>query len=291
LKLLVVMALFAGTLTGCSTNKFLATAISNQLASQGTDFEEDLLLARDAAPFFLKFGESVLAKVPDHRPLSETLAAGFVRYSWAFVAFEADKIESRDSREALRLRERAVRLYARAETHAMRALEQHHPGISEQLRAVTHDQVPIKLLPNDAGVAYWACAAWSSRIALSKGNAEALAELPSVIRLANALATCCESWGGGAVPALMGSLEAGRPGGRLVEAQGWFDKAEKLSGGRNAGLPLARAESIALPLGDRADFERLVHRSIAIAKSNPGIENAIMLERANWLLETIDDRF
>ncbi len=287
----MVSALFAGTLTGCATNKLLATMVANQLASQGTDSEEDLLLARDAAPFFLKFGESVLAKVPEHRLLSETLAAGFVRYSWAFVAFEADKIESRNAREALRLRERAVRLYARAEAHAMRALEQHHPGIGERLRAATRNQAPITLSPNDAGIAYWACAAWGSRIALSKGNAEALAELPSVIRLANALAACCESWGDGAVPALMGSLEAGRPGGRLVEAQGWFDKADNLSAGRNAGLPLARAEAIALPAGDRTDFERLIRLSIAIAKNNPGIENAIMLERANWLLETIDDRF
>jgi hypothetical protein len=34
-----------------------------------------------------------------------------------------------------------------------------------------------------------------------------------------------------------------------------------------------------------------VREAITIATQNPGADNRIMLERARWLLDTIDDRF
>ena len=56
-------------------------------------------------------------------------------------------------------------------------------------------------------------------------------------------------------------------------------------------MPLARAEALAQPTGDRDEFERLVREAIAIANQFPGSDNQIMLERARWLLDTLDDRF
>jgi hypothetical protein len=131
--ILLFVTVVAAQISGCSINRMLARAVADQLTAQAEDQDDDLELVRDAAPFFLKFGESVLARTPDHEGLAEVIAAGFVRYAWAFVAFEADRVESRDSAAATRLRQRAVRLYARAERHAMRALEQHYPGLERWL--------------------------------------------------------------------------------------------------------------------------------------------------------------
>ena len=99
------------------------------------------------------------------------------------------------------------------------------------------------------------------------------------------------TWGDGAAASLAGTFEAGRPGGRLSDAQRWFDEAARLSGGRMAAVPLARAEALPLAAGDRDEFARLVREAITIATQNPGADNRIMLERARWLLDTIDDRF
>jgi len=290
--LLSVLVFFSlAYLSGCSTNRLLARAVADQLAARADDQEEDLELARDAAPFFLKFSESVLAQTPDHEALAETVAAGFVRYAWAFVAFEADRVESRDSAAAARLRQRAVKLYARAEGHAMRALEHHYPGIGQKLAASSSPRDALEIAPRHAGLAYWAAAAWGARISLSKSDAESLAQLPAATRLVTRLTACCLTWGDGAIAALAGNFEAGRPGGRIEDARRWFDEAMRLSGSRMAAVPLARAEALSLPAGDREEFVRLVREAVAIASRYPGADNRIMLDRAQWLLDTVDDRF
>jgi hypothetical protein len=58
-----------------------------------------------------------------------------------------------------------------------------------------------------------------------------------------------------------------------------------------AAIPLARAEALPLAAGDRDEFIRLVREAITIATQYPGADNRIMLDRARWLLDTIDDRF
>ena len=56
-------------LAGCSPNRMLARAVADQLATQAQDQEDDIQLARDAAPFFLKLGESVLARYASGEPI------------------------------------------------------------------------------------------------------------------------------------------------------------------------------------------------------------------------------
>ena len=293
LKVMAMLALAISflSLAGCSTQRLVASLVADQIAAQSGDQDDDLELTRDAAPFFLKFGEAVLAKTPDHVALAETIAAGFVRYAWAFVVFEADRIEGRDLAEATRLRKRAVLLYRRAERHAMRALESHTPGITARLSAASSSADAVVIDSRHAGLAYWAAAAWGARISLSKGEAEAVAQLPAATQLVATLTRCCLSWGDGAVASLAGSFEAGRPGGSAEQAMRWFDQAASLSHGKLAAVPLARAEALSLPTGDRATFERLAREAIAIALKHPGADNQIMLMRARWLLDTIDDRF
>ncbi len=77
---------------------------ANALANQGQQQEEDLGLARDAAAFYLKLSESVLARTPGHLGLAESVAGGFTQYAYAFVAFEADRLDATDTRAALRQR-------------------------------------------------------------------------------------------------------------------------------------------------------------------------------------------
>jgi predicted anti-sigma-YlaC factor YlaD len=277
-------------LSACSPSHLLLNRMADELAAQGQTQEDDLVLAREASAFYLKLSESLLRQTPGHVALGEAVAGGFTQYAYAFVAFEAERLAATDAKAAQRLRQRAARLYLRAHKHAMGALEQRRPGFSQLLGSSAQAAEPA-LDADQVGLAYWAAASWGAYISLSKDQPEIVADLPLAVRLARLAWQREPGHGKGALASLMGTFEASRPGGSRQEAERFFDQAESFGAGRNAGLPLARAEALPLADGDRAAFERLLHQSLQIAETHPGLANQLMRERAQWLLETADDRF
>jgi hypothetical protein len=260
-------------LSACSPRQLIIDGVASELASQGTAPEDDLELAREASAFYLKLSESLLRSSPGNLRLAEAVTAGFTQYAFAFVAFEAEQVESRDTRKAKALRERAARLYARAQRHGMAALERSMPAGLQ------------------VGLAYWTAAAWGSWIALSKHDPEIVAQLPQVIHLAHLAWQANPDWGQGALASLMGSLELARPGGSRAEALRYFDRAIVLAGEQLAGPWVTKAEAIALAAGDRESFEQLLQRAITIATRTPNLQNEAMLARARWLLASADELF
>lgn len=271
----------------------LVQGMADELASQGQAEEDDVALARDAAAFYLKLSESVLRQTPGHVPLAESVAGGFTQYAYAFVASEAERLESHDARAAQRLRQRAALLYLRAHRHAMAALEHHHNGFAKALaNAPTPGSASHLSLPADqVGLAYWAAASWGAYIALSKDKPDVVADLPLVVRLAHLAWERQPGHGEGALASLMGTLEASRPGGTRSQAEAYFAQALSAGAGRNAGTFVAKAEALALPAGDRREFEALLKQALAASAGRRDLGNVVMHERAHWLLETIDDRF
>lgn len=286
---LLALLLLASLLSACSPRLMLVRSVADELASQGQAEEEDLVLAREAGAFYLKLSESLLRQTPGHLALAESVAGGFTQYGYAFVAFEAERLESRDARAAQALRQRAARLYLRAHRHAMAALEQHHGGnLLKSLQQPAAQPLP-PLPPEQVGVAYWAAASWGAYIALSKDSPEAVADLPLALRLAERAWATQPAHGDGAVAALLGTLEASRPGGSARRAEALFDQALAAGKGRNAGALVGKAEALALPAGDRPAFEALLRQALAVPGQSLG--NQVMRQRAQWLLDTADDLF
>ncbi len=95
---LLALLLLASLLSACSPRLMLVRSVADELASQGQAEEEDLVLAREAGAFYLKLSESLLRQTPGHLALAESVAGGFTQYGYAFVAFEAERLESRDAR-------------------------------------------------------------------------------------------------------------------------------------------------------------------------------------------------
>lgn len=273
-------------LAACSPQSLLVKGVADELAGQAQADEDDLLLARDASAFYLKLSESVLKQTPGHGPLAVAVASGFTQYAYAFVAFEADRIETRDAKAAQRLRSRAAQLYWRGQRHAMAALEVQQPGFSKALAAGQ-----ARLQPDQVALAYWAAASWGAAISLSKDRPDAVADLPLALRLAQQAWQLEPTYGAGDLSALMGNFEAARPGGSTASAQRFFDLAQQQGQGRNAGVLVAQAEAVAAAAGDRATFERLLRDALAAADGRKDLANAVMRERALWLLQTADDRF
>lgn len=259
--------------------------MADELATQGQAQENDLTLAREASAFYLKLSESILRQTPGHTALGEAVAGGFTQYAFAFVAFEAERLESQDAKAAQRLRVRAKHLYHRAHLHAMATLEQRDPGFAAALASGRLQQIEAK----QVGLAYWAAASWGAYISLSKDQPDVVADLPLAVRLARLAWEREPGHAAGALASLMGTFEAARPGGNRHEAERFFEQAEAFGGGRNAGVFVAKAE--ALHGGDRQAFERLLQQALAASASRPDLGNQLMHERAQWLLDSADDRF
>jgi predicted anti-sigma-YlaC factor YlaD len=289
LSLLLVVLL----LGACSPRQLIVGTLADELAAQGQGSESDLELLRDAAPFHLKLSESILRQDPGHLALAESVAAGFTQYAYAFVAFEAEQVESRDAKAAERLRQRAAKLYERAHRHAMRGLETSAPGFARALSSAQEKDWPA-IRPEQVGLAYWAAASWGGWISLSKDDPEVVADLPLAVRLAQRAWAVDPDWGQGTLTGLLGTFEAARPGGRQKQALVYFDRAIAQSGGKSAGALLAKAEGYAQPAGDRIQFESLLKQALAIrdeASSPQALQNEVMRRRARWLLDKSDDLF
>ncbi|WP_342617119.1 TRAP transporter TatT component family protein [Rhodoferax sp. GW822-FHT02A01] len=277
-------------LAACSPKHLIVQGIADELATQGQAPEDDLVLAREASAFYLKLSEGLLREVPDNAKLAESLATGFTQYAYAFVAFDAERLEARDAKAAQALRERAARLYGRAHRHAMAALERMNPGFRKALQSNQPADWP-QLRADQIGLAYWAAASWGGLISLSKDQPDTVADLPLAMRLARLAYDKEPGYGNGSLAGLMGSFEVARPGGSSAQALQYFDSAIALSAQRSAGPLVAKAESIALPAGNRPEFEALLQQALAVSAAHPDLQNTVMRERALWLLGTADDLF
>ena len=277
-------------LAACSPRQLLVQGVGDALASQGQAQEEDIELAREASAFYLKLSESLLRESPGQAKLAESVAAGFTQYAYAFVAFEAEKLAAQDAKKAQQLDQRARRLYLRAHRHAMAALEQTRPGFAQALAQPDPQRWP-SITQAQAGLAYWAAASWGAYISLSKDDPEVVADLPLAVRLAGLAWQAEPSFGDGALASLMGNFEAARAGGSREQAERYFDLAIAAGAGRNAGPYVAKAETIALPAGDRTAFEALLRQALAASARRSDLSNQVMQQRAQWLLESADDLF
>lgn len=290
MRSILVLALALFGLAGCSPRQMVVGGFADALAQQGGAAEDDPVLARDAGAFYLKLSEALLQEAPDHARLAEAVAAGFTQYAYAFVAFEADKIEARDARAAQQLRARAARLYRRARDHALAALERQTPGFAAALASPDPARRP-RLAADQIGLAYWAAAAWGGHVSLSKDDPDAVADLPRAQRLAGLAWEVAPDHGNGALASLMGAFESARPGGSRIRALEYYDRAIAASGGKSAGAYVAKAEGVAQPAGDRAAFEALLRQAIAVGAPTRALRETLMVERAHWLLDRADDLF
>lgn len=286
LNLLMVVLL----LSGCAVRSYVVNQTADVFSSQGLSDEDDLQLAREASAFYLKTSESLLRQTPGHLKLAEAVSAGFTQYAYAFVAFEAEKIDSNQPDVAAKMRERAARLYSRAYRHAMVALEKNQPGFAVALTQNDAKKRP-KLKPAEVPLAYWSAASLGGKVSMSKDDPDVVADLPLSMRLAELAWQTDPTFGQGALSSLMGTLEAARVGGSRQKAERFFDQAIAMGEGKEAGPLVAKAEGVALPNQNKAQFEQLLQQALKVSQNHRSLQNEVMRERAQWLLLSADDLF
>lgn len=147
------------------------------------------------------------------------------------------------------------------------------------------------LKPSQVPLAYWAAASLGGKVSMSKDDPDVVADLPLSMRLAELAWQTDPTFGKGALASLMGTLEAARVGGSPQKAERFFDQAIAMGQGKVAGALVAKAEGVALPKQDKAQFEQLLEQAIHVSQQHRGLQNEIMRERAQWLLMSVNDLF
>ncbi len=295
---IIVLLILAGVfVSGCSVNKMAVNKLGDALSSGGSVFasDNDPELVEAASPFSLKLMESLLNESPHHRGLLLAASSGFTQYAYAFVQQRADEVEENDWDEACRLRSRARLLYLRARDYGLRGLDVNHRGFETRLRGMPKDAVRSVRL-DEVPLLYWTAVSWAAAISLSKNDPELVADLPFVEALIDRALELDESFDAGAIHTFLISYEPVRQGGgdALVRSRAHFERAMELSHGTQAGPLVALAEAVSVSNQDRAEFESLLNRALAVdVDSRPDwrLANLIMRRRAWWLLSRTDELF
>lgn len=285
--------------SGCSFRKYALNKASDVVSQGGTSFasDDDPELIKAAAPFSLKLMESVLAENPNHQGLLTASASGFTQFSYAFVQQEADELEPKDLAGAEAMRDRARKLYLRAQRYGMRGLEVKHPGFREKLIANPQNAVLVFTKKSDVPLLYWTAASWASSISLSKDKPEMIGQIPAMEALIDRALALDESFDHGAIHTFLISYEMSRSGGAgdpAARARKHFERAVEISKGLDASPYVAMAEAVTIQKQDVKEFESLLNKALAISPdANPDsrLLNVLMQRRAKWLLSRKSDLF
>jgi predicted anti-sigma-YlaC factor YlaD len=284
--------------SGCSLNRYALNKASDAISTSGSTFasDDDPELIKAAAPFSLKLMESLIAENPKHAGLLTALASGFTQYSFAFVQEDADELEAQDLKAADALRNRARRLYLRAQGYGLRGLEVNHPGFTNQL--ASDPQAAVRVAAKaDVPLLYWTGAAWASAISLSKDNPAIVGQIPAMEALIMRALELDEDYDHGALQSFMITFEMSLPGAgkdAATRSRQRFDRAVALSKGVDASPYVALAEAVTIQTQDAKQFESLLNHALAInAAAHPEIRlaNLVMQRRARWLLSRKSELF
>jgi predicted anti-sigma-YlaC factor YlaD len=283
---------------GCSIKKMAINKLGDALAGGGTSFasDDDPELIKAAVPFSLKLIESLLAESPRHRGLLLASCSGFTQYSFAFVNQEADEKADADMAAADVLRARAKRLYLRARGYGLRGLEVKHPNFEQALRK-SPKAAARAAASADVPFLFWTAAAWGAAISISKDDPALVSDQVIVEALIDRALELDEDFDHGAIHGFLISYEMARqgtPGDAAARAQRHFDRALELSQGKLASPLVSLAESVAVEKQDKAGFQSLLNRALAInpdAAPESRLQNLVAQRRARWLLGRVDELF
>jgi len=284
--------------TGCSVKKFAINKLGDSLANSGTTFasDDDPEFVGQAVPFSLKLIEGLLAESPKHRGMLFAAASGFTQYSYVWVQEPSEEIESEDLAKSNVLRTRSRKLYLRARDYGLRGLDAKHSGFSQAVRQDPKSAVRAAK-KNDVPLLYWTAASWGAAISLSKDHPELVAEQPQVEALIDRAYELDPGYDHGVIDQFLISYESARPGASAdfaTRSKTHFDRAVALSDGQLASPYVAYAETVTIQKQQKAEFESLLKRALAVdpdARPEWRLSNLIMQRRARWLLSREDELF
>ena len=164
--------------------------------------------------------------------------------------------------------------------------------------ATTHETAVRRITSaKEVPLLYWTAASWGEAISLSKDNPDLIADQPIVEALIDRAYVLAPDFEAGAIDGFLITYEPSRQGAKgdpLARSREHFARAVALSRGQLAGPYVSLAETVSVQKQDRAEFQSLLNRALAVdpdARPEWRLENLLMQRRARWLLARVDELF
>lgn len=275
---IVIVALNAGCAAMMSS---AASGLADNLSAAVLN-QNDPETVRDGAPAYLLLLDSFLEGNPDDPALLAAAANLYATYGFVFV---------NDPQRAARLTERA-RNYSTTAICKSYKLSCDWNGMQfeaylETLDGLKNRHAKVVFSHGLASLAY---------IQTHSGDYAAIAMLPYSQALLERYLEINDGSDDGAIHTYLGILNTILPpalGGEPEKGRAHFERAIKLSGGRNLGAKVDYAEGYARLLYERELHDRLLNEVITADPVEPGntLLNVLAQRRAKELLASADDYF
>ncbi len=296
---LALAVLLAATMlaSGCSLRTMAVNAVVPVLADPAVYLsEEDPELVRESLPFLLKTLESIILTVPEQNEALVSACSGFTLYGNAFLQVDAD-VASWDGEydRELELRDRTWRLYVRARDYCLSSLELKYAGLGDDLRDDPEAALAVAEA-EDVEVLFYLSAAWGLAISNALDQPDLIGDLPVVRALLERALELDEDYGQGSIHGALITVESlpAQLGGSPERAREHFERAVELSDGLDAAPYVTLALGVSVPEENRAEFEDLLNRALAIdpdEDTSRRLLNVVNQRRAVLLLDRVDDLF
>lgn len=269
-------------LVGCASIMSSATSRMADNITLAILNQNDLETVRVGAPAYLLMLDGLIEGEPEN---TDILLSGAKLYSSYTTTF----IEDED--RAKRLADKSL-AYARTAlcievSNLCQALPAKLAQFEDALADTSLDELPVL---------YGFANAWASWIQVNATDWNALADLPKLTALFEHCLKLDESFDQGGSHIYLGVLSTQLPpslGGKPEEGRAHFERANKLSGGKNLMINVLMAEHYARMVFDQELHDKLLQTVLAESADVPGLTliNTLAKQRANKLLQESVDFF
>ena len=233
----------------------------------------------------------------DNPSLLENGVEELTTYAFGFLMEESDRAMLDNYSKAKELESQAHQYFSEAVEYGESALDILY---EDYIEWVSDNSGDIILTPNseDLELFYWTAAAYGGAISSSGGNPTWIIKLPRVGKLLNSIVAIDSSWNHGAALVALISFTMNNPLISSDEAnkisKNLFTEAVDASQGLDMGPYLTYAESVSKVRQDKEEFIELLNEALKIdilSAKDFQLTNTISRNRAEWLLENIDEFF
>lgn len=246
--------------------------------------ESDLELAETALAGNLKLIEALSKADPGNEKLLLLCSEGYSAYALSFI-------EDKD-------KERAKVFYMRGKNYAMEVLSKDKDFRSDLDGDIDGFRTYLTHLPDDKLPAlFWTAFSWGSYINISREDPAALADLPKVNAMMDAIVEREPGYFFGGAYLFLGAINGSLPtmfGGDTAKSRMYFEKALAITGETFLLTHVYYAQSYAVQVQDKQLYLYLLHHVLEFPlDSAPKIRlpNAVAKRKATSMLAAADELF
>ena len=251
---------------------------------------------------FLLKNQKNLKKEPYNADLLKENVESLTTYAFGFLIEEADRLMLKNYSKAKKIESEAHQYFVEAVLCGDSAISYKHKDYFNWLTSNQEINSNILRKANysnkDLELFYWTAAAYGGAVSSSGGDPKWIIKLPRIGKLLNTIVDMDSSWNNGAALVALISYTMNNPFISSSEAdsisKNLFDQAVIASEGKDMGPYLAFSESVSKIRQRKDEFVLLLNKALNI-KINSSKEfkltNTISKNRAEWLLDNIDEFF